>query len=245
MSSFSRLVWLGLTLWLAAVGSCGGRDQGSSAQVAKRAQPALRVVALTDVSGYLEPCGCQSKLLGGIDRAAAKLQALRAERAPVLFLAAGDLLFGDKPEGATAETDATTQETWKAETLVEIFNKLGLAAATPGKRDRSFGDAELTRLQALSQFSWLPAKPASAEVPEGVAGKRVTVGEHKVGVLGVSTFSGPDGDLGSERLQKLQAAAQAEIERLRSAGARVVVARCMCPRRSSRSGRRSVAARAR
>jgi hypothetical protein len=234
MRSFLCVVVMGLALGLSVLGSCGGREQSSGALMAKRAQPALRVVALTDVSGYLEPCGCQSKLLGGIDRAAAKLQALRADHTPVLFVAAGDLLFGDKPEGATAETDATTQETWKAETLVEIFNKLGLVAATPGKRDLSFGDAELGRLQALSQFSWLPAKPGRADAREGVAGMLAQVGEHKVGVLGVSTFAGPDGDLGSDRLQQLQAAAQAEIERLRAAGARVVVGLISSDQRSGR-----------
>ena len=237
MSSISRLVVprlvLGLALVLAVLGSCGGRDQ-TSAQMAKRAQPAVRLVALTDVSGYLEPCGCQSKLLGGIDRAAAKLQALRAERIPVVFVAAGDLLFGDKPEGATADTDATAQETWKAETLVEVFNRLGLAAATPGKRDLSFGASTLSRLQERSQFSWLPAKPASNEAPEGVAGKLVKAGEHSIGVLGVSTFGGPDGEVGSERMTKLQAAAQVELDKLRAGGARVVVGLISSDQRTGR-----------
>jgi 2',3'-cyclic-nucleotide 2'-phosphodiesterase (5'-nucleotidase family) len=211
MRPSSCVVSLAIASWLALLGSCSSREQGSPAQVAKRAQPALRLVALTDVSGYLEPCGCQSKLLGGIDRAAAKLQALRAERIPVLFVAAGDLLFGDKPEGSTADTDATTQETWKAQTLVEIFDRLGLAAATPGKRDLSFGRAELARLQAQGHFSWLPAQPASEAAAEGVAGKLTRAGELKVGLLGVSTFGGPDGDLSSERLRQLQAAAQGDV----------------------------------
>ena len=64
----------------------------------------------------------------------------------MVFVAAGDLLFGAPPEGTTAETDATTQETWKAETLVEIFNRLGMVAATPGHRDLGFGAAEMERL---------------------------------------------------------------------------------------------------
>lgn len=234
MRSFSCVASLGIALWLSALGSCGGREPSSATQVARRAQPALRVVALTDVSGYLEPCGCQSKLLGGIDRAAAKLQALRGEHVPVLFVAAGDLLFGDRPEGATPDLDATTQETWKAETLVEIFNRLGLAAATAGKRDLSFGVSELQRLQARSQFGWLPAAPASSEAPEAVAGKLMQVGELELGVLGVSTFGGPDGDIGSARLQRLTAAAQAEITRLRAAGARVVLALISSDQRTGR-----------
>jgi 2',3'-cyclic-nucleotide 2'-phosphodiesterase (5'-nucleotidase family) len=194
----------------------------------------LRLVALTDVSGYLEPCGCQSKLLGGIDRAAAKLNALRADRVPVLFVAAGDLLFGGAPEGATAETDATTQETWKAETLVEIFNRLGMVAATPGQRDLSFGAAELERLTGRSKFAWLPAKPGAASEPEAVSGTLTQAGDLQVGIVGVSTFSGPQAELPSDRLKALTQRAQTEVDRLRAAGARLVIALVSSDQRTGR-----------
>jgi hypothetical protein len=224
--------------WLA--GACRQSEQASGSVVPKRAQPALRIVAMTDVSGYLEPCGCQSKLLGGIDRAAAKLNALRADHVPVLFVAAGDLLFGGAPEGATSETDATTQETWKAETLVEIFNRLGLVAATPGKRDLSFGAAELERLVGRGKFAWLPAKPEAASEPEAVAGKLVKVGEIQVGVVGISTFAGPEAELPSERLKALTARAQSEVERLRAAGAQLVVGLISSDQRTGRRLTQSV-----
>lgn len=219
-------------LWVA--GACRQGEQASGSAVPKRAQPALRIVAMTDLSGYLEPCGCQSKLLGGIDRAAAKLKALRADHVPVLFVAAGDLLFGGAPEGATSETDATTQETWKAETLVEIFNRLGLVAATPGKRDLSFGPAELERLTARGQFAWLPAKPASQSEPETVAGKLTKVGDIQVGIVGISTFAGPEAELPSERLKALTQRAQSEVDRLRAAGAQLVVGLISSDQRTGR-----------
>src|SRR6185312_14138977 len=66
MRPWAELAAVCLSLILAA---CRQGEPASNAQVPKRAQPALRLVALTDVSGYLEPCGCQSKLFGGIDRA--------------------------------------------------------------------------------------------------------------------------------------------------------------------------------
>jgi hypothetical protein len=214
--------------------ACRQSEQASASALPKRAQPALRLVALTDLSGYLEPCGCQSKLLGGIDRAAAKLNALRAEHVPVVFVAAGDVLFGGLPEGATAETDATTQETWKGETLVEIFNRLGLVAATPGKRDLSFGAAELERLIGRSQFAWLPAKPESTAVPETVSGKLTQAGDISVGIVGISTFAGPEAELPSERLKALTQRAQIEVERLRAAGARVVIGLISSDQRTGR-----------
>src|SRR3954467_5460688 len=40
--------------------------------------PDLRLVVLTDLKGYLEPCGCTSRPLGGLDRLAARLAELRS-----------------------------------------------------------------------------------------------------------------------------------------------------------------------
>jgi hypothetical protein len=226
-------IWLAVCVF-AFAGACRQSEPASAAAVPKRPEPTLRLVALTDLSGYLEPCGCQSKLLGGIDRAAAKLNALRAERVPVLFVAAGDLLFGAPPEGATAETDATTQETWKAETLVEIFNRLGLVAATPGHRDLGFGAAELERLIGRSKFTWLPAKPEAASEPEAVASQLAQAGEIPVGIVGVSTFAGPGAELPNERVKALTQRAQSEVDKLRAAGARVVIALLSSDQRTGR-----------
>ncbi|HEX4352305.1 MAG TPA: hypothetical protein VHZ95_05310, partial [Polyangiales bacterium] len=110
--------------------ACGNREPRAETQVARPSQPSFRLVALTDLAGYLEPCGCQSRPLGGIDKAATQLAALRADKVPMLFVAAGDLLFGDRPEGATSDEQAEKQERWKAESLVDILNRLGLTAAT-------------------------------------------------------------------------------------------------------------------
>jgi hypothetical protein len=192
------------------------------------------LVALTDISGYLEPCGCQSKLLGGIDRAAERLKQLRADRVPVLFIAVGDTLFGPQPEGVTSQTDASAQERWKAETLVEIFNRLELAAATPGKRDLSFGTSELERLIGKSHSTWLPAKPSTGDAPETAAGWLGQAGDIKVGMLGVSTFQGAEAELPSERVKALTERAQIEIDRLRAAGARVVIGMISSDQRTGR-----------
>jgi len=231
------------TLCLWPVSACG--DGRSSLQIEPAPQPALRVIALTDLSGYLEPCGCQSRPLGGIDRAASKLQSLRADRIPTLFFAVGDVLFGPRPEGATSDADAAAQETWKAETLVDIFSRLGMSAATPGSRDLSYGSELWTQLQTRSKFAWLPSQPDKPNEPNkpghdntdpsaAVASQLTRVGALDVGLLGVSTFEGPDADITSDRIRALSEQMQAQIDQLRTQNARVVIALFSGDQRSGR-----------
>ncbi len=54
------------------------------------AKPTVRLAVVTDLKGYLEPCGCTSNPLGGIDRLAAEVQALRKDGVPLAVLVAGD-----------------------------------------------------------------------------------------------------------------------------------------------------------
>jgi hypothetical protein len=226
-------VW---TVWLAlgcSVAGCGERER-PAVKVARPARPALRLVALTDLSGYLEPCGCQSRPLGGIGHAAAQINALRADKVPLLFVAAGDLLFGEQPEGANSVDQAATQETWKAESLVEILNRLGLTAATPGVRDLSYGPQVLHKLETLAKFAWLPPGPGDSATPERSVGWLGHVGPVKVGLLGISTFATPANDMPNERLRALQNQAQTELDRLRQQGAQVVIALISSDQRSGR-----------
>lgn len=224
MRSPAALLLILLVAASCALLACGDREPRSTPAAAK---PSLRLVAITDLSGYLEPCGCQSRPLGGIDKAAAALKALKADKVPVLFVSAGDLLFGDRPEGASDDGQAATQETWKAESLIGILNQLGLVAATSGPKDLRYGPAALQRLQALAKFSWLPGAPgeqAEQAHPQQAAGWLGNVGGTKVGIVGVRAFAGADTELSAEQLQGLHAQAQTEVDRQRAAGAQLVVA---------------------
>ncbi|MEZ4246972.1 MAG: hypothetical protein R3B99_01825 [Polyangiales bacterium] len=89
----SRLGLCLLTLALAC-----GDDDAPTPPVTTLPAVDLRVVAITDLQGYLEPCGCTSRPLGGIDRLAAKLQALAGE-APTVFVSAGDLWLAPQGQG--------------------------------------------------------------------------------------------------------------------------------------------------
>ncbi len=111
------------------LGCCRGEpDKGSALET-----PSLRLALVTDLKGYLEPCGCTSDPLGGIDRLAAQIRALRSGKSPVLLLFAGDLFFD------TAELDPrrVDQATRNAQTLVRILNRLQVLAVLPGPADRA------------------------------------------------------------------------------------------------------------
>jgi hypothetical protein len=201
---------------------CGERERSAPTAQTPRPAPALRIVALTDLAGALEPCGCQSRPLGGVDKAAAKLAELRADKTPVLFVAAGDLWFGDVPEGAMPGTDASTQERWKAETLIDILNRLGMAAATPGRRDLRYGRKAFDELAACAKFRVLPGSGAAATDQSTTAGWVTSIGGVRVGLVGATTAL-IAGELDSDRQRQLLAAIQAEVKRVREQGAQVVV----------------------
>jgi hypothetical protein len=204
--------------------ACRDHEPPSTPRAAQVAKPNLRLVAISDLSGYLEPCGCQSRPLGGIDKAAATLKALKADKVPVLFVSAGDLLFGERPEGARDDQQAATQETWKAESLVGILNQVGLVAATPGPRDLRYGAEALQRVRALAKFSWLPSAPGGSNGTSAQAGTWLgEVGGTEVGIVGVRAFAAADSEFSPEQLKTATAQAQAEIDRLRAQGAQLVI----------------------
>ncbi|MCB9632984.1 MAG: hypothetical protein H6721_12750 [Sandaracinus sp.] len=171
----SRLGLCLLTLALAC-----GDDDAPTPPAATTPAVDLRVVAITDLQGYLEPCGCTSRPLGGIDRLAAKLQAL-ADEAPTVFVSAGDLWLAPQGHGEAA----ATQERWRAETLVAILNDLGLAAAAPGPADLREGRE---RFMALREALGSPVLAAGAHVGETVlpASTRIEAGGLAMDVFGAS-----------------------------------------------------------
>lgn len=223
--------------------ACGDRERPAVvAARPTRPSPALRLVALTDLAGALEPCGCQSRPLGGLDKAAGKLAELRADKTPLLLVAAGDLWFGNTPEGAPPGIDASAQEIAKAETISQILGQLGAVAVTPGPRDLTYGRQTLERLAASASFRVLPDpahadadKPARttpsaagettqpASAARAVSGFITTVGNTSVGLVGVSTLF-LERTLDSAQQRELQEAGQREVDGLRKQGAQVVVA---------------------
>jgi hypothetical protein len=223
-------------LVLVGASGCGDRERSASTAQTPRPTPALRIVALTDLAGALEPCGCQSRPLGGMDKAAAKLAELRADKTPLLLVAAGDLWFGDVPEGALPGMDASTQERWKAETVIDILNRWGLAAAAPGRRDLRYGRAVFDQLAARAKFRVMPGSsagaPAAADAPL-TASWVTSVGGVRVGIVGASTAFAT-AELDNPQQRQLIAALSREAKSAREQGAQVVVGLLSMDQRAGR-----------
>lgn len=233
MGEARRRLWglLGVSLVaVSALGaSCKGRRQAppTVAPAAASAGPSLRIFFLTDLDGYLEPCGCQSRPLGGIDRLARELQRGRAGATPSLLVAAGDLFF----EEPHLDPTMLWQERQKASSLSGILNGLELAAWAPGPADFAMGSQEFTRLRGSLRGAALSANAglASSTLRE--------VGGVRVGIIGVTDYrtglerAASDAPEGGDPV----AAARREVAAVRARGAQVVVVLASVPRRQARA----------
>ncbi|MFZ1865151.1 MAG: multiheme c-type cytochrome [Polyangiales bacterium] len=142
--------------------------------------PDLRLVVVTDLEGYLEPCGCTSNPLGGIDRLAAQVRMLREEKAPVVVLVAGDTFFNAR-EVPAARVDQAKRN---AKTLARILNRLEVVALLPGSQDRAQPSDTLEALRKQSSFPWL-AMNADIEA------LKTKVGRLELAVIGVRRGAAP------------------------------------------------------
>ncbi len=216
---------------------CGEPSTASapaSAPPVARPKPDLRLMLLTDPRGYLEPCGCQQRPLGGVDKLAATVAKARAEGIPLLVLAAGDLTFGTTVHGDDAAS-ARTEELWRAQTLIDSWNSIGMAAVTPGALDFGMGPEAQQELAKRSKFPWLVENLVSKEDGDhGLTKARILqAGPHKVGVFGVIAPSAAiDGALKLDL--DIRGIAKRTVTDLRKQGAQLVVALVSGDRRAAR-----------
>jgi 2',3'-cyclic-nucleotide 2'-phosphodiesterase (5'-nucleotidase family) len=227
------VILLSLALFACSGLRCSGEPPERAAEV-KKPRPDLRLLLLTDPKGYLEPCGCQQRPLGGVDKLARVVGQLRAEGVPTLMLAAGDLFFGTevRPED---ESSFLAQANWGAETLLAAWGRLGLDAATPGKLDFNQKAETVDMLLAASKFPWLVDNLSGDRTAKIARGQVFNVAGRKIGVLGVL---GPDPTLRLAPNQVLDSdltkIARESIAVLRAQGATFVVALVSGDRRAAR-----------
>jgi hypothetical protein len=158
--------------------------------------PSVRIALVTDLKGYLEPCGCTSDPLGGIDRLAAQIRALRKGPAPVVFLIAGDTFF----DTATIEPARVDQAGRNAKTLAGILDGLQVAAVLPGRSDRAQPSETLDAVKAASDFPWLAMRGDVELLP-------VKAGDLRLAVVGVR----PGADRSAVKPLVAQAEANSEL----------------------------------
>ena len=132
--------------------------------------------------GSLEPCGCDSKPFGGMDREWNAAQMIRGEGQPVVFVDAGNALAPSNKKGPLKHH----QE--KAKTIVGLMNELGVDAFAPGPADYGLGLEALAGLKAASRFLWVSTNVLKGGTP--VFSPYVVVERNglRIGVLSASPF---------------------------------------------------------
>jgi 2',3'-cyclic-nucleotide 2'-phosphodiesterase (5'-nucleotidase family) len=202
-----------LTAVSAGLSGCGRRAPTAEPSVATGPP---RLLIMSSLIGYVEPCGCTlDLLLGGIDRVATRVAEERA-KGPTAVLLVGSTFF----EGP-APTHLLGQEQAKADLLARALKQIGVQAFVPGAGDLTHG---AQRFAALAKAANLPN--VTLNQPQG-QGALLTLGTVKVGVFGLR-------DPGNDDLEALLATTTQEAARLRAAGAQVVLVLGSVPRRTLR-----------
>jgi hypothetical protein len=121
--------------------------------VAAQATPAafhdLTIVYASDRRGEVAPCHCDSAPLGGVDRQAGYVEALRKEGRNLLLLDGGDNFF---PEPSAMELGRYLP---RAELIADAFAMLKPAAVVPGERDLAGGISLWKTLGVRARVTWL------------------------------------------------------------------------------------------
>jgi hypothetical protein len=184
--------------------AAAGAKPGGDAQTRR-----LTLLYTAEIHGTPEPCGCTSDPLGDVARYGAVVQAARLDSGAVLLVDAGGISY---PEGGAAPKERAANEL-RATFLGRELERLGLRAAGLAETDLGPDPSKLTPHRLAANFGRSPLLEPSALVEEGGI---------RVGVLGVADPA-LAGALGTTA-QDPVIAARAEAERLRKAGAEVVVA---------------------
>jgi 2',3'-cyclic-nucleotide 2'-phosphodiesterase (5'-nucleotidase family) len=208
-------------LALAALASCAracdGAQRAREEPAAARGPAAhadagrapLRLVLIGDLEGVLEPCGCTTRPLGGVDRLAAAVAAARRGAQEAIVVAAGDL-FTSAAQGARAEPRA--QDALQTDALSAVLARIGVDVLAPGAADRARAPEAVAALARTTRAAMLgtgPHPPAlDAMAPRAVVRRAVDVGV-------VTAGSGAPAEV---------AAAAAQADALRGAGAALVIA---------------------
>jgi hypothetical protein len=223
---FVRLAACSLVLLLLA--ACGGSalpgvppvpDPGLVAAPAPSAAPASvpvpsgppRLIILSSLNGYVEPCGCTVELtLGGIDRITALIDAER-KQGPTAVLMVGSVLFDPHVDDA----HLADQEAAKAAVLARALHRIRVDAVVPTRTELKYGEPVLAPLRTA--WAW---PDATVNVPGGHP-RLVDLGGVRVGVFGLADPDAGATPAGSPN--DPEAAARAAVTTLRAEGAHVVV----------------------
>jgi Cytochrome c554 and c-prime len=212
---------------LAACHGCHGTPRADSAEAVapgtSTASPTIRLYAISNLAGALEPCGCTKDQLGGIDHLAAFIAEDRKRAQGSLVVAAGPTMFLDPKLEATR----ATQDKWKSEAISESLADIGLSAWTPGFNDWAGGAPLFASLAKSAQGSLVAANLEGAGAAKSALRD---VGGIKVGIAGVSSPEYEGGRPEGVTVQDPTASLKAAVAELRQKGANILVGLASVPR---------------
>jgi len=219
------LVLLGPCLLAAALALSGCRESPrSKAKPAAPPRPNLRVFVLGGAAGAVEPCGCVTNMLGGVDHAAALLQKGKSGAEGSLVLGAGPMFFQDP----TLDAEAVAQARFKAETMAVSLHDLGLAAWAPGQNDWALG-ADTFRALASSTGARPLAANLAAAAGTVSSSDVVSVSGLSVGLIGLSAPRA-EGALAGLAQGQPREALEREMAAASARGAKILIGLLAVPR---------------
>jgi hypothetical protein len=231
----SRLALRGAPLFgvllsaVVGVAACNGcrstpRPESTAAPAPSYGKPTLRIYAVSNVAGALEPCGCTKDQLGGVDHLASFLAQDRNGAKGSLFVTAGPTFFLDPKLDAARGT----QDRWKAEAIGVSFAEIGLSAWTPGYNDWAGG---APFLKTLAERTAAPLVAANLEGAEGSVKSVVReVSGIKLAIVGVSAPAFAGARPAGVEVKDAGPALKAAVAEARGGGAKIVIGLAALPR---------------
>lgn len=170
----------------------------------------------TEVDGYIEPCGCTTKPLGGIQRLATVLERGRKDR---VLIDAGNLFFPDRIEPLARE-----QHLLKSRVLARVYRQLGAAAINIAENDLAEGSDLLKEMQREGAVPFVSAnvRPVGDTGPSIARSFLRSIGDIKVGITGLATPEHLSNVKGITAIE-FAPAVRAEVANLRKEGAEVII----------------------
>ena len=207
-----------------AVEEVGGGLSSQSGSSTRSTPRPVQVIVISELMGYIEPCGCTIDLtLGAIERLSAEVKRLKAQ-GPTLLITAGTQLF----EHHELKKHSRAQEVAKARLIREIFSKLGVDAHLPGPRDLIAGLDFYRELQSSAPLPEVTLNHTQLS-PAGRA-RIFERGGVKIGVFGLiepqghaEAHSEAHKAPSSYSLDQLKSLTQRSIQDLKGLGAQVII----------------------
>ena len=172
------IISLLLLLFNQGCNSLCGKELKGNLNIAS-STPVIHVVFTGEENGYLEPCGCSEKQLGGFSKRHTLINHLREEYENLILLSLGDITGKVGRQGEI-----------KMETALEALGLMGYAAHNIGEKDLDIGTDLLGYLSQISDVGFISSNvnftESALEIKPYVI-KEIKTKETilKVGILGV------------------------------------------------------------